>query len=141
MSPTTGRLRRKPFSFLLAGFIVGCLLTGGIAVVAGMLTDDSRSGIALQDIVRENVPGFTGVDNSNNDACGDRRGCEEGIEGSGASLYRYSSLDLARQAVIYSTADFYRSDRLVIEFEENMTADERYRLIQVVEGTWTGSDD
>lgn len=126
---------------LVAGFVLGVLLASGVALGVGWLTDDSRSRITLGDVVRDNVPGFSDAPTPSSAACGDRRGCVEAVEGVGASVYRFQSLDLARQAVIYSDADFYRSDRFVVEFEASMSADQRFRLIQVIEGTWTGSED
>lgn len=126
---------------LVLGLVIGVVLTTGVSLIAGWLFDDSRSRITISDVVGDTVSGFSDAHEPSGDACGDRRGCVEGVKGVGASIYRFRSLDLARQAVVYSNADFYRSDRLVVEFEPGMTADERYRLIQVLEGTWTGSDD
>lgn len=126
---------------LVLGLVVGVLLTTGVVLVVGWLFDDSRSRITVSDVVGDTVPGFSDAPEPSGDACGDRRGCVEAVKGVGVSIYRFRSLDLARQAVIYSDADFYRSDRFVVEFEPSMTADERFRLIQVLEGTWTGSDD
>lgn len=93
------------------------------------------------DVVHDEVPGFANASAPSEDACGDRRGCAEGVVGDGVAIYRYQSLDLARQSVIYSDADFYRSDRFVIEFEDTLTEDQRFQLLQVIEGTWTGSSD
>lgn len=126
---------------LVLGLVVGVMLAIGVSSVARWVFDDSRSRITISDVESDTVPGFAKAPEPSGDACGDRRGCVEAVKGIGASIYRFRSLDLARQAVIYSDADFYRSDRLVVEFEPSMTADERFRLIQVVEGTWTGSDD
>lgn len=125
----------------LAAFVVGALLTAGVAALVGWVANDSRPGLTLSDIVRNDVPGFAGASAPSSDACEGRRGCVEGIEGDGVSIYRYQSLDLARQSVIYSDADFYRSDHFVIEFGETLTPDERFQLLQVVEGTGTGSSD
>ncbi|MFC6355769.1 hypothetical protein [Luethyella okanaganae] len=125
----------------LAAFVVGALLATGVAALARSLTDDSRPSITLADVVRDDLPGFANASAPTADACGDRRGCVEGVVGDGVVIYRYQSLDLARQSVIYSDADFYRSDRLVIEFEDALTPDERFQLLQVVEGTWTASSD
>ncbi|WP_405219004.1 hypothetical protein [Agrococcus sp. Ld7] len=125
----------------LIAFMVGVLLTTGGAALVRWLTDDSRPGITLADVVRDSVPGFANASDPSEDACGDRRGCVEGVVGDGVAIYRYHSLDLARQSVVYSDADFYRSDRFVIEFEDTLTPDERLQLLQVVEGTWTGSGD
>lgn len=126
---------------LVAGFVVGVLLATGVAVVMGWLFDDSRSRITISDVVTDAVPGFRDAPAPSSDACGDRRGCVEAVEGDSASIYRFQSIDLARQAVIYNDGDFYRSDRFVVEFEEGTSADQRFGLIQVIEGTWTGSDD
>lgn len=124
---------------LVLGLVVGVVLTTGVSLVVTWVSDDSRSRITVSDVVGDTVPGFANAPQPSGDACGDRRGCVEAVEGVGASIYRFRSLDLAREAVIYSDADFYRSDRFVVEFEAGMTADERFRLIQVLEGT--GSDD
>ncbi|MCM6762348.1 hypothetical protein NB037_07945 [Rathayibacter sp. ZW T2_19] len=133
--------RRRSLVFLLAGIAIGALAVGSLNMVASWLPDDSRSSITLQDVVRDGLAGFADAPKPSGDACGDRRRCVEGVEGADAAIYRYRSLDLARQAVIYSDADFYRSDQLVVEFKASITTDERFQLIQGVEGTWTGSDD
>lgn len=137
--------RRGPLPRVLvvaiAAFLVGALTAAGMAVLVRWITDDSRPAITLSDVVRDDVPGFAGAAAPGEDVCEDRRGCVEGVVGDGVAIYRYQSLDLARQSVIFSDADFYRSDRFVIEFEESLTPDQRFQLLQVVEGTWTGSSD
>jgi hypothetical protein len=125
----------------LAAFVIGAFLTAGVAAFVGWVANDSRPGLTLSDVVRDDVPGFASALAPSGDTCEGRRGCVEGVEGDGVSIYRYQSLDLARQSVIYNDADFYRSDHLVIEFGETLTPDERFQLLQVVEGTGTGSSD
>ncbi|WP_188717754.1 hypothetical protein [Agrococcus terreus] len=97
--------------------------------------------IALADVMRADLPGFASAAAPSEAACGDRRGCVEGVVGDGIAMYRFASLDLARQSVSHGDADVYRSDRLVLELDEGLTADERLLLVQNVEGTWTGSSD
>jgi hypothetical protein len=126
----------------LAAFVLGVLLTVAVTAVALRLIDDSRPSLALQNLVSSSMPGFADDPVPSISTCGDRFGCVEGVEGDGVSMYRYLSLDLARQAVIYNDADLYRSDRIVIEFEEGVLSDdERFAVLQVTEGTWTGSSD
>lgn len=127
--------------FVVAAFIVGVMLTSVGAVLVRWVTDDSRFTITLADVVSDDDPRFANASMPNGDVCGGRFGCVEGIVGEGVSIYRYWSLDFARQAVIFNDTDVYRSDRLVIEFDDSLTADERYGLLQVIEGTWTGSND
>lgn len=140
-SARNGSSAAQTLLFIAAAFIIGVLLTSGVALLVRWVTDDSRSGITLADVVRDDVPGFANARTPNGDMCGDRLGCVEGVVGESVSIYRYQSLDLARQAVIYNDSDFYRSDRFVIEFEDSVTSDERFQVLQVVEGTWTGSSD
>jgi hypothetical protein len=125
----------------LIAFAMGALLATGAAALLQGITDGSRPWITLADVVSDVLPGFTKASTPSHDACGNRRWCVEGVVGDGVAIYRYGSLDLARQSVIYSDADFYRSDRFVIEFEDSFTAEERFQLLQVVEGAWTGSSD
>lgn len=122
-------------------FVFGALMATGAWALLRLIIDDSRPGITLADVIYDEVPGFANASQPNEETCGDRLGCVEGIIGDGVAIYRYHSLDLARQAVIYNEADFYRSDRFVIEFHDTLTPDDRFALLQVVEGTWTGSDD
>lgn len=122
-------------------FVFGALVATGASALLRSITDDSRPGITLANVIDDDVPGFANASQPNEETCGDRLGCAEGIIGDGVAIYRYHSLDLARQAVIYSEADFYRSDRFVIDFQATLTPDERFQLLQVLEGTWTGSDD
>jgi hypothetical protein len=133
-----------PLMLLIAAitFVFGALVATGASVVLRSITDDSRPRITLADVIGDDLPGFANAPQPDEEICGDRLGCVEGIIGDGLAIYRYRSLDLARQSVIFSEADFfYRSDRFVIEFQDTMTPDERFRLLQVFEGTWTGSDD
>lgn len=122
-------------------FMVGVFVATGVSALVRGITDDSRPGITLGNVISDDLHGFANASQPNGETCGDRLGCAEGVIGDGVAIYRYHSLDLARQAVIYSEADFYRSDRFVIEFEDTLTPDERFQLLQVLEGTWTGSDD
>lgn len=125
----------------LAAFVLGATLAIGGAAIHRWITDDSRPGLALVDVVRADLPGFASAAAPSDDACGDRRGCIEAVVGDGVAIYRYATLDLARQSVSHGDADAYRSDRLVLELGKGLTADERLVLIQNVEGTWTGSSD
>lgn len=133
--------RRRTLVAVAAGFLIGVVFAGGVAWASARLLDDSRRGITLVDVVHDGVPGFTAESAPSADACGDRRGCVEGVQGDGVSIYRFDTLDHARQDVVFSDADFYRSDRFVLEFDGTMTAEQRFGLLQRVEGTWTGSDD
>lgn len=126
---------------VLIAFLVGVLLTSGVALLFRSQIDGSRPELTLEDVVHDGVAGFANAPAPSGEACDGRRGCVEGVVGDGVAIYRFQSLDLARQYVIYSDADFYRSDRFVIEFEGTLTPDERFQLVQRVEGTWTGSDD
>lgn len=121
--------------------MLGALVATGASALLRWITDDSCPGITLANVIDDEVPGFANASPPSEEACGDRSGCVEGVVGDGVAIYRYQSLDVARQSVIYSDADFYRSDRFVIEFEDTLTPDERFQLLQVVEGTWTGSSD
>ncbi|WP_146082178.1 hypothetical protein [Rathayibacter sp. AY1A3] len=134
-------LRRRSLALVAAGFLAGVVITSGVAWTADRLIDNDRHGLTLNDVIHDGVPGFTGDSVPSTEACGDRRGCVEAITGDGVSLYRFDTLDHARQDVIYSDADFYRSDRFVLEFDGTLTAEQRYQLLQAVEGAWTGSDD
>ncbi|GAA2175642.1 hypothetical protein GCM10009846_26330 [Agrococcus versicolor] len=125
-----------------AAFVLGVLITLGGTAIAWRLVDESRPGLMLAELMTNTTPGFADAPRPAADACGDRFGCMEGVEGDGVSMYRYFSLDLARQAVVYDDSDLYRSDRIVIVFDaDGLSADERFQLLQVVESTWTGSSD
>ena len=126
---------------LLVGLVVGAGAAIGIASVVSLFADDSRSRLMLSDILQSDLPAFAGASVPDSDACGGSFGCIEAVEGDGVSIYRYSTLDHARQSVIYNDdADFYRSDRLVLEFDGDFPPDERFQMLQLVEGTWTGSE-
>ncbi|PPG40918.1 hypothetical protein C5C36_09325 [Rathayibacter sp. AY1G1] len=140
-SRATGTVGRTAVVFGAAGLVVGAVVGGAAVFGAGLLLDDSRSRITIRDVTRAELDGLERAAAPSREACGDRRGCVEGVDGPGASIHRYHSLDLARQATVYNTTDVYRSDRLVIEFEPHLGPAERHDLIQVIEGTWTGSSD
>lgn len=122
-------------------FVLGATLAIGGAAIHRWITDDSRPGLALAHVVRADLPGFASTAAPSEGACGDRRGCVEGVVGDGVAIYRYASLDLARQSVSHGDADVYRTDRLVLELNEGMSDEERLLLIQDIEGTWTRSSD
>lgn len=140
-APRNGNSVLRTLLLIGAAFLIGVLVTTVAALLIRWVTDDSRSGLTLSDVVRDDIAAFANDSAPSRGACGDRLGCVEGVVGEGVSLYRYRSLDLARQAVIYNDTDFYRSDRLVIEFDDSVTPDERFELLQLVEGTFTGSSD
>lgn len=122
-------------------FTVGVLLTIGAATIHRWITDDSRPNLTLADVIRDDLPGFEHAEAGSADVCGDRPGCVEGIAGEGVSVYRYESLAYARHAITSQEADFYRADRLVFEFTEDVTPAERLRLVWNVEGFGTGTGD
>jgi hypothetical protein len=130
----------RTFLLAIASLIVGVLVALGVFAVTRNLFDDSRTGLALSDVIDDRTPGFENAAPPSADACGDRSGCVQGIQGDGVAIYRYLTLDLARQAVVTSDADVYRSDRIVIEFEGGLTAEEQFWLLQGIEGTWTRSE-
>lgn len=143
-TPSRGLVILRTVLIAVAAFVLGILLTiGATMLVWRLLIDDSRASLTLGDVVASDTPGFDGASPPSSAACGDRLGCLEGVEGDGVAVYRYASLDLARQATVYNDADlFYRSDRFVVELEDGaLTPDERFILLQGVEGPLTGSSD
>lgn len=123
-------------------FVVGVAVTAGVAGIVRWIADDSRPHVTLEDFESHDIPAFANAPAPSSSACGGRHGCVEGVVGDGVAIYRYRTLGNARFAATYNDAEyFYRSDRFVIEFDDSVSDEDRYFLIQTFEGSFTSGSD